>query len=76
MKRTSFMALALTSVAVLATERGLAQYPYPSKVDLRFDHWYDYEEMTGALHDLAAAYPKLLRLESIGKSVAGRDLWL
>ncbi|MHC4448165.1 MAG: M14 family metallopeptidase, partial [Planctomycetota bacterium] len=54
----------------------VGQYPYPSKVDLRFDHWYDYEAMTEALHDLAEAYPELLTLESIGKSVAGRDLWL
>ncbi|MFQ5949052.1 MAG: M14 family metallopeptidase, partial [Acidimicrobiia bacterium] len=53
-----------------------AQFPHPSKVDLRFDHWYDYEEMTRALQDLAAAYPQLLTLESIGKSVGGRDLWL
>ncbi|MCZ6493289.1 MAG: M14 family metallopeptidase [Planctomycetota bacterium] len=52
------------------------QFPYPSKVDLRFDHWYDYQEMTQALHDLVAAYPELLAIESIGKSVAGRDMWL
>jgi hypothetical protein len=32
--------------------------------------------MSEALHDLAAAYPELLKLQSIGKSVAGRDLWL
>ena len=32
--------------------------------------------MTEALHALAPAYPDLLTIESIGKSVAGRDLWL
>ena len=52
------------------------QFPYPSKVDLRFDHWYDYQEMTTALHDLVEAYPELLKIESIGTSVAGRDIWL
>lgn len=60
----------------LTTAPALAQYPYPSRVDLRFDHWYDYDELTEALHALADAYPNLLTLESIGKSVAGRDLWL
>lgn len=67
---------AATLTTLFAVAPAAAQYPYPSKVDLRFDHWYDYEEMTAALHDLAAAYPDLLRLESLGKSVAGRDLWL
>ena len=28
------------------TSSSFAQAPYPSEVDLRFDHWYDYEEMT------------------------------
>lgn len=53
-----------------------AQAPYPSKVDLRFNHWYDYTEMTKALHDLVEAYPDLLTIRSLGKSVGGRDLWL
>ncbi len=68
------------TIAVLlvgvAAQPAVAQYPWPSKVDLRFDHWYDYEEMTRALHDLAEAYPDLMTVESIGKSVAGRDIWL
>jgi murein tripeptide amidase MpaA len=68
--------VAVLLLAGLATRSAWAQYPYPSKVDLRFDHYYDYEEMTEALHELAEAYPQLLTLESIGKSVAGRDLWL
>jgi hypothetical protein len=53
-----------------------AQAPYPSKVDLRFDHWYDYAEMTTALHNLVEAYPELLAIQSIGKSVGDRDIWL
>ncbi len=73
MKLTTMVALAVTC---LASAPAWAQYPHPSKVDLRFDHWYDYAEMTKALQDLTAAYPELLTLESIGKSVAGRDIWL
>lgn len=53
-----------------------AQAPYPSKVNLQFNHWYDYAEMTKALHDLVDAYPELLTIQSIGKSIGGRDLWL
>lgn len=53
-----------------------AQSPAPSKVDLAFNKWYTYDEMTQALRDLVDAYPELLEMESIGKSVAGRDIWL
>jgi len=68
----------LACVAVLAAVAApaSAQYPYPSRVDLRFDHWYSYPEMTTALQALVRAYPELLTLQSIGKSVAGRDMWL
>ncbi len=65
-----------TLVALFSTTAIFAQAPYPSKVDLRFDHWYDYAEMTEALHDLVDAYPNLLTIESIGKSVGDRNLWL
>jgi hypothetical protein len=69
-------AVVVLALAGLGARSAWAQYPYPSKVDLRFDHWHDYEQMTEALQDLAEAYPELLTLDSIGKSVAGRDLWL
>jgi hypothetical protein len=61
---------------LLSTATLQAQAPYPSKVDLHFDHWYDYAEMTTAIHDLVEAYPELLSLDSIGKSVGGLDIWL
>ncbi len=41
-----------------------------------FDHYYRYDELTSLLHGLAEAHPGLLRLESIGKSHEGRDIWL
>ena len=68
--------IATTLMLSMVATTSFAQAPYPSKVDLRFDHWYDYAEMTQALHDLVDAYPNLLSMESIGKSVGGRDLWL
>ena len=45
-------------------------------MDIRFDVYYRYEDLTGVLHELADAYPELVRLSSIGKSHEGRDLWL
>jgi hypothetical protein len=45
------------------------------KLALDFTHYYRFEELTAALQQLAAAHPKLLKLESIGKSFQGRDLW-
>ena len=53
-----------------------AQAPHPSRVDLRFDHWYDYAEMTEAMQALTAAYPELLTMRSLGKSVGDRNIWL
>ncbi|MDA0700619.1 MAG: M14 family metallopeptidase [bacterium] len=45
-------------------------------VTTRFDHYYDYTGLTEQLHALAAAYPGLATLRSIGKSFGGRDVWL
>ena len=36
----------------------------------------DYEEQTRLLQQIAAAYPNLIRLSSIGQSHQGRELWL
>lgn len=43
---------------------------------ISFDHLYGYDELTAALHALAAAHPALLRVDSIGRSHEGRDIWL
>lgn len=42
----------------------------------RFDRLYDYQEMTALLQGYARAYPEWVRVESIGTSAQGRDLWL
>lgn len=41
-----------------------------------YDHYYTYPELTKAMQDLAAAYPQLAKLQSIGRSPEGRELWL
>ena len=46
------------------------------KVDIAFDRYYTYDEMTAHLQALAAAYPKLAKLTSVAKTHRGRDVWL
>lgn len=43
---------------------------------VRFDAYYRYDELTRILHAFAEEYPQLVRIESIGKSYEGRDIWL
>ena len=43
-------------------------------MDLRFDRYYDNDEMTEALRALADAHPTLARLESLGTTYEGRDI--
>jgi murein tripeptide amidase MpaA len=44
--------------------------------EIKFDTYYRYEDLTLILQNYAREYPQLVRLESIGKSYEGRDIWL
>ena len=44
--------------------------------DVQFNTYYRYEDLTRILKDYAKEYPQLVRLESIGQSYEGRDIWL
>ncbi len=44
-------------------------------LDIPFDHYYPYDELTSYLRQIAEAHPNLFKLESIGKSYQGRDIW-
>jgi murein tripeptide amidase MpaA len=46
------------------------------KPRVRFNKFYRYKELTRLLKDYAKEYPNLMRLESIGKSHEGREVWL
>ncbi len=41
-----------------------------------FDRFLRYDELTAWLHELAAAHPQLVGVESYGRSHEGRELWL
>ena len=42
----------------------------------RFNKLYPYEQIVGFLQGYARSYPGFVKLESIGKSGGGRDMWL
>jgi murein tripeptide amidase MpaA len=44
-------------------------------MDIPFDTYHDYDAMTGHLQALAAAYPNLTKLTSIGRTHRGREVW-
>jgi murein tripeptide amidase MpaA len=45
------------------------------KPEVKFDHYFPYQELTDYLRQYATAYPQLATLESIGQSYEGRDVW-
>ena len=50
--------------------------PLKPKVDLRWNRFYDSESVAKILKKMVRAYPKLARMESIGKSYEGRDIYV
>ncbi len=54
----------------------LASLLFAGGLQLSFNRYYDYKDLTKALKALEKAYPKFLKLISIGKSYEGRDIWL
>jgi murein tripeptide amidase MpaA len=44
--------------------------------DIQFNRFYRYDDLTKLLQQYVEEYPGLLKLESIGKSYEGRDVWL
>jgi len=45
------------------------------KVTLQFNRYYDWNEMEQALRTLEMAYPKFLKLRSIGETFQGKEMW-
>jgi hypothetical protein len=68
----------LVGIALLALlpQGGMTQKnPTPQfKVKLDFDRWHDTNELYADMKRLAAAYPKFVKVGSIGKTMEGRDI--
>ncbi len=45
-------------------------------VDVSFDRYYRYDELTQIIHAFAEEFPHLVTVESIGQTYEGRDIWL
>jgi len=45
------------------------------KPQLTWDHYYDQDQVTDALHEMADAWPELTDLYSVGESAEGRKIW-
>ena len=43
---------------------------------IEYDRYYRYDAFTSILHQLVQQHPRLLALESIGRSHEGRDIWV
>lgn len=70
MKRTIlFFQFFLMVVVAFSGEKGKIEVP------LRFDRYYTYEEVNEALTILHKAFPELTRLEMLGKSEEGREIY-
>src|SRR5512139_2279842 len=80
MKTRKILSLVLAGAAGLALLASFAPAQKASdpafKVKLDFDRWHDTNELYADMKTLQAAFPKFLKLESIGKSQDGRDLML
>ncbi len=77
--KTPFRSLCVVCILVLGgvcNSSAIAQQQVSSRVDVSWNRFYDYDEVTQIIHDLVDAYPELLTLESLGKSELGRDMWL
>jgi hypothetical protein len=50
--------------------------PVDPKVDVRWNVYHDHAAATKILQALEKAYPKRAKLQSLGKSYGGRDMWV
>ena len=66
----------LSAAPASAQEAGRSTARPDQRVQLDFQHYYTLRELEMALNMLASAYPEYVRLESMGKSPRGRELWL
>ena len=69
--RTQHLLAALTVCAAVS-----AQAHKQWKLQVSWDRYFVYGEVEGLMKRIAATWPEFVRMQSIGKSTQGRDLWL
>jgi len=75
--RTILLRLAAPALCALAAALpAVGQQQLTGPVDIAWNRYYDFPEVTSMLKQLADAFPHLIKLESIGDSEQGRPIWL
>jgi hypothetical protein len=74
--RSILLGLALLAALPSGVRAAEPLKPQAEPPAVPFNRLHTYEEIVGYLKGYAAAYPKWTRLESLGKSGQGRDLWM
>ena len=74
--RPALLAAALVAAGALPAEAAEPLTPRGEAPAPGFNRLHDYQGMTEVLRAYARAYPEWVKLESIGKSLEGRDIWL
>jgi len=74
--KTSLCACLVAAASTLTPTSAPAQPHIPGKVDIPFNRYSTYAELESKLKQIAAAYPELVELREIGKSLEGRSLWV
>lgn len=64
------------ALACVLGARASGQPDIQGKVEIPWNRYSRYAELEGHLQRIAAAYPDLVRLEAIGKTIQGRTLWV
>ncbi|GAB3914896.1 M14 family metallopeptidase [Larkinella knui] len=86
MKKLFFLLLTVIPLVLSAQQKpaqnddltGLRAVGSPAnpKVPMRWNHYNDYAGITKFCQDMVKAHPNLVKLESMGKTFQGRDLWV
>lgn len=72
-------ALAVLSISEITAQEKFFRAigtPHQPKVEVSWNRYYTYDGVVDIMQKIAKAYPNLTRLESIGKSVEGRNIWM
>ncbi|MFQ5844798.1 MAG: M14 family metallopeptidase, partial [Planctomycetota bacterium] len=77
-RRILLVALGLAGAAPGQQEEGYQPMgaPVDPRVEARWNRYHDYAEATRLLKALAQAHPRRCRLQSLGRSYGGREMWL
>ena len=75
MKTTLFTVVALL-LSLGSANAAVPLVPAETPPEPTFNRLSDFDEITALLNGYAAAYPTWVKLETIGKSTEGRDMWL